>query len=133
MKELLDRRQLQKWAEESKRLLPLKTPPTELEPLIPSKNGFVLTKDDRLAFQFMLKSEAAKHGMDGLTPEEAYALMGRLENLPAIQDAALLLQRDVVVLYRAAKAVMTRLQRNEEPTKKERQDLSRILWELEDE
>lgn len=132
MKQLLDRRQLQKWADDSKRVLPLKQPPLELEPMIPSRDGFVLTSDDRLALRFMLNSEASMYGMPGITPQEAFALMGRLENLPAIQEAALIMQRDLVLLHKAAKAVMDRLQRKEEPTQKERQELSRILWELEE-
>lgn len=84
----LDHRTIVKWQRESARLLPLmvRNEFADAEPLIPSRDGFVLTADNRLAFQFMLQSQAQKHGMNGLTPHEAYALMGRLENMPRIED-----------------------------------------------
>lgn len=128
-----DQRQVTKWEAESKRLLPLKVQNdfTDAEPLIPSRDGFVLTQDDRLAFRFMLQSEAQKYGKDGLTPREAYALMGRLENLPAIEQVALDLQRDFVIVRRALIALYAAVSRKQMPTSKEIVDAARAIRETE--
>ena len=129
----LDHRTIVKWQRESARLLPLmvRNEFADAEPLIPSRDGFVLTADNRLAFQFMLQSQAQKHGMDGLTPHEAYALMGRLENMPRIEAVALEMQRDLVVLRRALVAIHGALSAGRQPTIKEMSNAYTALKETE--
>lgn len=128
-----EHRTITKWQQESKRLLPLKLKNDfgHAEPLIPSQDGFVLTADDRLAFQFMLQSQAQKHGKDGLTPHEAFALMGRLENLPAVEGLAIEMQRDLVVLRRALLALYGPLSKGDMPEAKAVVSAAQALRETE--
>lgn len=116
-----DHRTVGKWQADCKKLAPLhiQNDLAHVEPLIPSRDGFVLTADDRLAFQFMLPSQAAKHDMDGINVTEAYALMARLENLPAIEAVAIEMQRDLVVLRKALVALHAAVSRGVMPSSKD--------------
>lgn len=111
-KPYIDHRQIQAWRQESRHILPL-------EPFIPSNDGFVLGQDDRLVFRFMLNSLAAQYDKKGLTPEEAYAVMGRIENMPGIEQAAMDAQRDVVLLRKALSTLVASLATGGTPTQRE--------------
>ena len=123
-KPYIDHRQIQKWRDECRAILPL-------EPLIPSEDGFVLTQDDRLAFRFMLQSQARKYSKDGLTPHEAYALMGRIENLPAVEEMAMLMQRDLVKMRKALAALYGAVSTGKMPGNKHIVEAAAILRETE--
>lgn len=74
-----------------------------IEPIIASNDGYVLTQDGRIAFRFYLgkqpvlraRTETKDLGLDtpGITPEEAYALASRIAEMPHIEKVALDLQR----------------------------------------
>lgn len=81
-----DARQIRKWLEDLRHVLPI----------IPSKDGLVLTKDDRPLYRYILNSAGG-----GLTPQEAYALAAILENLAPIVEAVISQQRDFVMARRA--------------------------------
>lgn len=89
---LFNHNQLKKQQEASEHLMPL----------IVSNDGYVLTNDERIAFRMALgqrpvrlwRSESKDLGLDhqGITPQEAYALMSRFQQMEDIEDAALKLQ-----------------------------------------
>lgn len=87
----MDHRQIKEWLFTLRRVLPI----------IPSRDGMVLTADDRLALHFLLGPDPLNEGKAGMTAHEAFALAGILENLQGIVDAAASQQRDMVMLRRA--------------------------------
>lgn len=124
-----DHRQITRWADACKRMTPLtlRNDLSHAEPLIPSQDGFVLTADNRLAFRFMLPSLARQYDMDGLSVDEAYALMARLENLPAIEQVAKDLQRDFVKIRKVALDLHLTMMSGKELTAKQKVALATVL------
>lgn len=108
-----------------------KVPALPFEPLIPSEDGFVLGQDDRLVLRLMLNSQAAKYGKRGLTPHEAYAIIGRMENMPFIEEAAKNTQRDMIRLLDAVRLVMEDITRGHLPDNKKIVNLARVIREVE--
>lgn len=91
-----DARQVKAWMHDLRHVLPI----------IPSRDGFVLAKDERLLLHFLLGKNPINEGVPGVKPEEAYALAGVLENLGPMVEALVSQQRDFVMVRRALAKVV---------------------------
>lgn len=87
-----DSAQVRRWLQDLRKVLPI----------IPSRDGLVLTRDDRPLFRFIMDSANG-----GLTPHEAYAFAGILENLVPVIDSVVSQQRDFVMVRRALMKVVS--------------------------
>ena len=98
---------VQKLMAESKRLAP-DIDISNLEPIIASNDGYILTQDKRILLRMgvgsapvnLWRSETKDLGLDtpGVSPKEAYAFISRLASMPAYEQAALVNQRDAARL-----------------------------------
>ena len=80
----------------------------DIEPIIASNDGYILTKDGRILLRMgvgsapvnLWRSEKKDLGLDvpGISPQEAYAFISRIAAMPAYEQAALLNQRDAARL-----------------------------------
>ena len=80
----------------------------DIEPIIASNDGYVLTKDGRILLRLgvgsapvnLWRSETKDLGLDtpGVSPKEAYAFISRLAAMPDYEQAALQNQRDAARL-----------------------------------
>lgn len=120
--------ELKRLIENSKRAVPM-IDVSNLEPIITSNDGYILTADERILMRMAVgsspvnlwRSETKSLGLDhhGVTPEEAYAYISRLSALPAIEDAALDLQRKAVLLRRALVDILHAVQSGNMPNSKQ--------------
>lgn len=105
-------------------------------PLITSNDGYVLTCDERIAFRMGIgkrpvrywRSETKDLGLDheGITVEEAYALLSRINQAPDIEEAAMILQS---IASRMRNLLIKA--KSENISDKLKVDISRILLETE--
>ena len=80
----------------------------DIEPIIASNDGYILTKDGRILLRMgvgsapvnLWRSETKDLGLDvsGVSPQEAYAFISRLAAMPAYEQAALQNQKDAARL-----------------------------------
>ena len=98
-----------------------------LEPFIPSNDGFVMTKDERLAFRLVSGSEAATYDKQSMTTKEAFAFLSRLAQMPDVEQAALTLQ----LLATRMRLLLRNAQNEKVLSSKLTVDIARILNETE--
>lgn len=107
MVNIVKQNSVRKLMEQSKKLAP-DINIEDIEPIIASNDGYVLTKDERILLRMAVgsnpvrywRSETKDLGLDvpGVTPQEAYAFISRIAAMPAYEQAALLNQRDTARL-----------------------------------
>ena len=88
----------------------------DIEPIIASNDGYVLTKDGRILLRMAVgnspvelwRAESKDLGLDvrGVSPQEAFAFISRLAAMPTYEQAALVNQRDAARL----RAMLERVQ-----------------------
>lgn len=82
----LDQRQIAKWLDDLRNVLPI----------IPSRDGLMLARDERPLFTFHLNKAGG-----ALSPEEAFAFAALLENMRPIVHASVTQQRDFYLCWQA--------------------------------
>lgn len=117
--------ELKRLIEKSKRAVP-NINVAELEPIIVSNDGYILTADERIMMRMAVgsapvnlwRSETKSLGLDhrGVTVDEAYAYISRMAALPVIEDAALDIQRKAALLRKALVALLQAAQSGNMPT-----------------
>lgn len=103
MVNIIKHNNVKKLMEQSRKLAP-DIDIENIEPIIASNDGYILTKDGRILLRMAIgnspvelwRSESKDLGMDvrGVSPQEAYAFISRLAAMPDYEQAALLNQRD---------------------------------------
>ena len=116
MVNIIKHNEVRKLMEQSKKLAP-DINIEDLEPIVASNDGYILTKDKRILLRMALgcnpvklwRSETKDLGLDvpGITPQEAYAFISRLAAMPAYEQAALMNQRDAARLHKMLTKIFT--------------------------
>ena len=116
MVNIIKHNEVRKLMEQSRKLSP-DVNIEDLESVIASNDGYILTKDGRILLRMAVgsnpvrywRSETKDLGLDvpGVTPQEAYAYISRLAAMPAYEQAALLNQRDAARLHKMLTKILT--------------------------
>ena len=118
----LDQRTIAKWRKDTE----------QYEPLSPIKDGYIMdAAGETLLLRVVLRSEAERLGMKGISPEVGYSFVNRIANQPAVEEAALIMQRDRFLLRREMAKLLTYLQTKTLPPDRVIAEAARIYRETE--